>query len=112
MSRLVRRHHLESVCNLLLPAEPRLSVDLSGRLEVSTNLAVLVAEEDGVQDGQVGDGLLDVVGVDGAVLAEELINRLLAYGLCGRGRYLDLRNRHPCQSHRCRCTCRGCPCPW
>lgn len=58
--------------NLLLPSKPGLSIDLSRRLEVRTNGAVLVAEEDGVQDSQVRDGLLDVVGVDGAVLAEVL----------------------------------------
>ena len=71
---LLRRHNLKSMRNLLLPPKPRLPINLSRRLEVGTERAVLAAEENSVQDGQVGDGLLDVVGVDGAGFAEELFS--------------------------------------
>jgi hypothetical protein len=79
---LLRWHNLKSMRNLLLPPKPRLSINLRRRLKVRTNSTILIAEEDGVQDGQVRNGLLDVVGVDGAGLAEELNTTLSAHAKC------------------------------
>ena len=79
---LLGRHDLESMRKLLLPPKPRLSINFRGGLKVRANSAILIAEEDSVQDGQVRDRLLDVVGVDGAGLAEVLITTVLVRAGC------------------------------
>jgi len=107
---LRRRHSLKSLRNLLLPSKPRLSVDLSSRLQSRAN-ATIVQQHSAQHNLVVAEGFLLVVDVRGAVLAVVLLRHLLYYvysrELNGSA---DLRNERPCPSHPCTCTCPD-PCP-
>jgi hypothetical protein len=71
---LRRRHRLESLCNLLLPPESRLSINLSRRLQPRAETALV--KQDGAQHNLVGaERFLLVVDVGGAVLAVVLQSR-------------------------------------